>query len=134
MTEVSSLINSSIELMDIASGLQYLHTHELGPIIHGDIKGSNVLISDDHRALLSGFHCSTLAGNSAFSTDVDPPRGGIRWMAPEILEDFDPSPATDVWAFGMTVLRPTPLEELCRQAADYCINLNGQVRIDDGQF
>ncbi|KAG6327803.1 hypothetical protein ID866_11286 [Astraeus odoratus] len=107
-------------LMDIASGLQYLHTHELGPIIHSDIKGSNVLISDDHRALLSGFHCSTLAGNSAFNTGVDPPRGGIRWMAPEILEDFDPSSATDVWAFGMTVLelftRSIPLPDIRHDA------------------
>ncbi|KAG6329637.1 hypothetical protein ID866_9453 [Astraeus odoratus] len=136
------VVDPSIQLIDIAAGLQYLHTHELGPIIHNDINGSNVFVSDDHRALLAGFDCSTLAENSPSGVDADPrPRGGtFRWMSPEILEDSDPSIASDVWAFGMTLLCPAPpevevdpLEEVCRQAAKFSINLNGQVYVDIGQ-
>lgn len=31
------------QLMDIASGLYYLHSHASGPIIHGDLKGVSVI-------------------------------------------------------------------------------------------
>ncbi|KAG6336080.1 hypothetical protein ID866_3006 [Astraeus odoratus] len=41
-------------LSDIANGLEYLHNHN-PPIYHGDLKGNNVLISDDGRALLTDF-------------------------------------------------------------------------------
>ncbi|KAG6329933.1 hypothetical protein ID866_9157 [Astraeus odoratus] len=90
-------------LMDIASGLHYLHTHELGPICHGNLRGSNVLISDDRRALLAGFSLSTLT-ESSFSSDISVAGGSLEFMAPELFDIGDPSTAGDVWAFGMTVL------------------------------
>ncbi|KAI6113809.1 kinase-like domain-containing protein, partial [Pisolithus thermaeus] len=89
--------------LGIASGLYYLHSHELG-VVHGDLKGVNVLVSKDRRALLTDFGFSTL-NISTFSMTVDP-KGGIslRWTAPELLDDGHASMASDVWAFGMTVL------------------------------
>ncbi|KAI6124874.1 WD40-repeat-containing domain protein [Pisolithus croceorrhizus] len=91
-------------LMDIASGLYYLHSHSLGPIFHGDLKGLNVLVSNDRRALLSDFGLSTLQ-KSTFSMTVVSPRGGsYPWMAPELLDSYNASTEGDVWAFGMTVL------------------------------
>ncbi|KAG6333596.1 hypothetical protein ID866_5496 [Astraeus odoratus] len=92
-------------LMDIASGLQYLHSHEKGPILHGDLKGPNVLISNDRRALLADFGYSILT-NSSFSMTVEIRCGGsLPWTAPEILDDgCSISPASDVWSFGMTML------------------------------
>ncbi|KIM53146.1 hypothetical protein SCLCIDRAFT_32129 [Scleroderma citrinum Foug A] len=50
----------------IAEGLHYLHNHEPYPIFHGDLKGANVLISDDGKALLTDFGFSA-AVNSSFS-------------------------------------------------------------------
>lgn len=91
-------------LQDVASGLYYLHSHKLGPIVHGDLKGSNVLVSSDRRALLTDFGISILDGSS-FTMSVGNIRGGsFRWIAPELLEDCPASMASDVWAFGMTVL------------------------------
>ncbi|KAG6332885.1 hypothetical protein ID866_6203 [Astraeus odoratus] len=91
-------------LRDTASGLHYLHTHDLGPIVHGDLKGMNVLVSDDHRALLAGFSFSTLTKPS-LGMNGNPRQGGtLRWMAPELVDDFNPSVAGDIWAYGMTVL------------------------------
>ncbi|KAG6329347.1 hypothetical protein ID866_9741 [Astraeus odoratus] len=103
-------------LVDIASGLHYLHTHEEGPIFHGDLKGLNVLISDDGRALLTDFGFSYLV-TSSFSMTVDAPLGGtLRWMAPEILDNHEISAEGDVWAFGMTTLelftRKPPFHDL----------------------
>ncbi|KAI6104522.1 kinase-like domain-containing protein [Pisolithus croceorrhizus] len=62
-------------LEDIASGLYYLHSHELGPVVHGDLKGLNVLVSSDRRAVLSDFGLTTLSV-STFNMTVDAIRGG----------------------------------------------------------
>ncbi|KIM61482.1 hypothetical protein SCLCIDRAFT_25809 [Scleroderma citrinum Foug A] len=91
-------------IMDIARGLGYLHNHERGPILHGDLKGQNVLVSHDGRALLADFGFSTLR-TCTFSLTVEPGGGGtIRWIAPEILDGNEISVASDIWAFGMTAL------------------------------
>ncbi|KAG6332128.1 hypothetical protein ID866_6965 [Astraeus odoratus] len=94
----------TLSLVDIANGLHYLHGHVSGPIFHGDLKGLNVLVSNDHRALLADFGFSELV-DSSFDMTVELPWGGsLPWMAPERLEYADVSAASDVWAFGMTAL------------------------------
>ncbi|KAL4073641.1 kinase-like domain-containing protein [Scleroderma citrinum] len=93
-------------ILDIAHGLFYLHNHVSGPIIHGDLKGMNILISAEGHALLTDFGHSQLA-NSSFSMTVDPPRGGSwNWLAPENVDSdqYDITLPGDIWAFGMTVL------------------------------
>ncbi|KIM53149.1 hypothetical protein SCLCIDRAFT_139595, partial [Scleroderma citrinum Foug A] len=88
----------------IANGLLYLHTYKEGPIIHGDIKGFNVLISEEGRALLTDFGLSFLT-NSSFSMSTPGHFGGkLPWMAPEMLNGGEATAARDVWAFAMTVL------------------------------
>ncbi|KAI6006305.1 kinase-like domain-containing protein [Pisolithus orientalis] len=94
---------------DIALGLCYLHSHPDGPIIHGDLKGDNVLITSDGRAVLTDFGLSVLE-NSSFSMTVSREVGGsLRWMAPEMVDALssqDPGFTVegDIWAFGMTTL------------------------------
>ncbi|KAI6021113.1 kinase-like domain-containing protein [Pisolithus marmoratus] len=92
-------------LEDIASGLCYLHTNPSGAIFHGDLRGSNVLVSGDRRARLTDFGVSYLV-NSTFSISGSGTCStAFRWMAPELLEgDGDCTSASDVWAFGMTIL------------------------------
>ncbi|KAL4070075.1 kinase-like domain-containing protein [Scleroderma yunnanense] len=91
-------------LVDVANGLHYLHSHELGPILHGDLKGQNVLVSNDRRALLADFGFSTLRA-CTFSMTVELRCGGtLPWTAPEILEGEEASVASDIWGFGMTAL------------------------------
>ncbi|KIM60688.1 hypothetical protein SCLCIDRAFT_1216597 [Scleroderma citrinum Foug A] len=102
-------------LVGIATGLQYLHSYEPHPIYHGDLKGFNVLISDDGCPLLTDFGFAFIV-DSSFSMDVEGGRGGtLQWMAPEYFGLWEDSTATerdawaataekDVWAFGMTIL------------------------------
>ncbi|KIM61201.1 hypothetical protein SCLCIDRAFT_50108, partial [Scleroderma citrinum Foug A] len=74
-------------ILGIAQGLQYLHSHTSGAIVHGNVKGSNALISNDGQALLHDFHSSLLRSSSL----VSGPHGGtLNWMAPEILDNSDP--------------------------------------------
>jgi len=93
-------------ILDVARGMEYLHTHR-PPIVHADLKGNNVLITDDGRAALCDFGLSQviedLAGPTGF-TPSNPDVGPLRWQAPEFLEGDDehPTPASDVWSFGCT--------------------------------
>lgn len=109
-------------ILGIANGLHYLHAHKLGPIIHGDIKGSNVLISDDGHALLTDFGTSHLAATSFSMTREQHPGGTLDWMAPEYLDtdELMMTTAGDVWAFGMTALelftRKRPFDHLKNRA------------------
>ncbi|KAI6155408.1 kinase-like domain-containing protein, partial [Pisolithus tinctorius] len=93
-----------LQLLDIARGMNYLHSHG---IAHGDLKGENVLISGSGRALVTDFGFSRLL-NPPPILDVDPPRGGtLPWMAPEKLDTRAVTREADVWAFGMTALVST---------------------------
>ncbi|KAI6094887.1 kinase-like domain-containing protein [Pisolithus sp. B1] len=120
-------------LRDIANGLYYLHSHELGPIVHGDLKGVNVLVSSDRRALLSDFGLSTL-NISTLSMTVDASRGGTpHWMAPELLDECPVSVESDVWAFGMTILelftREPPFRDCRRETVFYRL-MQGNYHLD----
>ncbi|KAG6335519.1 hypothetical protein ID866_3573 [Astraeus odoratus] len=113
--------NSEIDprplLLDIASGLYYLHSLEAGPIVHGDLRGCNVLVSNTGRALLTDYGLSTLI-DSSFDTSVPAPiHPTVRWMSPEDIESCaKPTVPSDVWGFGMVALelftRKPPFNEI----------------------
>jgi len=102
-------------VLDVAKGLKYLHTMK-PPIVHGDLKANNVLITDDDHAVVSDFGLSTVIDELVTSTgNVTSTLGGlVRWQAPELIvvgnADFDEqlTPArsvtrvSDVWSFGCT--------------------------------
>jgi len=99
-----------IKVRDVASGLGYLHHTLKPPIVHGDLKGNNVLVTEDFHAVLSDFGLSRvigdLVGPSANTTGAI--GGSVRWQAPElVLEDENvpnirPNFSSDIWAFACT--------------------------------
>lgn len=103
--ETLSIINRFQLLSDVSAGLQYLHSCS---VVHGDLTGSNVLISSDGRAHLSDFGLSVIAvefvGTSYFTSALN---GTVRWIAPELLaipeEDsaiMIPTSNSDIYSFG----------------------------------
>ncbi|KAF9257053.1 kinase-like protein, partial [Marasmius fiardii PR-910] len=72
-------------LSEIAAGLMYLHSRN---IIHGDIKGANVLVDEQGQCYLADFGLATAAMTSTFLSTVTSSSGGkgsMRWMAPELF-------------------------------------------------
>ncbi|CUA69951.1 hypothetical protein RSOLAG22IIIB_08794 [Rhizoctonia solani] len=99
--------NTNIDRCDLCSqicnGLSYLH--EIG-IIHGDLKGANVLVLPDGTVVLSDFGNAKFLGRSIQFTETTRHLSlSVRWAAPELLlNSEEPSKAADVYALGMTIL------------------------------
>ncbi|CAE6470932.1 unnamed protein product [Rhizoctonia solani] len=92
---------------DALNGLCYLHS--LG-ILHGDLKGANILIKDDYTACLSDLGLARVC-HEATATSIRG-SGSIRYMSPEILLTSDESSAcqipvktleSDIFAFGLVI-------------------------------
>ncbi|KAF7374431.1 hypothetical protein MSAN_00327200 [Mycena sanguinolenta] len=88
-------------LYEIAQGLQYLHSRN---VVHGDLRGANILINDDWSACLADFGLSIFSdATSSLTTNR---AGSPYWMAPELLDPdrfgmrFARTPASDVYSFG----------------------------------
>ena len=108
---VAGTAGMSLEIqwaLQVARGVNYLHTipPPSGPMVHADIKSSNVLLDSSYNANISDFGLATktmkgLWGAIQRSTKSNNPRGSILWMAPEVLNGADPSPASDVYSYSM---------------------------------
>ncbi|KAK1940659.1 Tyrosine-protein kinase STK [Phytophthora citrophthora] len=89
-------------LCEAARGLE--HLHERG-IIHGDLKGNNILVGGDYHVKLTDFGLSTVAKKLKWTGGTGT-SGAIRWKAPERLGSYDrgPSFASDIYSFGMCII------------------------------
>lgn len=87
--------------MDICEGLCHIHANEM---VHGDLKGANIMISSNGVAMIADFGNSQLKELTLKFSNTTSRGLSIRWAAPEVLEAADPSREADVYAYGMTVL------------------------------
>jgi len=96
-------------LGDVARGLIYLHDQAM---IHGDLKGANILIDQHGHARIADFGLLTIVSNSTlFTASSSIMTGGTtRWMSPELLhpdlfgfEDSRPTKESDCYALGMVI-------------------------------
>ncbi|KDN36900.1 hypothetical protein RSAG8_10519, partial [Rhizoctonia solani AG-8 WAC10335] len=91
---------------DIAIGLAYLHNEG---IIHGDLKGGNVVIAADGTARLVDFGLAKLTEETLKFSTTSTQRGTTRWMPHELMNPAEESKAvttfaSDIYALGMTFL------------------------------
>ncbi|KAL0065198.1 hypothetical protein AAF712_007868 [Marasmius tenuissimus] len=90
-------------LFEIAQGLAYLHSQH---IIHGDLRGSNILVDDEWHARLADFGLAVFS-DATVGTNSSHNAGSVRWMAPELhhpqsfgLKYFRRTFASDVYSFA----------------------------------
>ncbi|CAE6500157.1 unnamed protein product [Rhizoctonia solani] len=93
---------------NICHGLAYLHQSD---IVHGDIKGANILVSDEDIAMITDFDDAIFNNSSSRFAETTGLRLSVRWAAPELLEETsNKTYATDIYALGMVEIFQTILE------------------------
>ncbi|XP_023513556.1 probable receptor-like protein kinase At1g80640 isoform X2 [Cucurbita pepo subsp. pepo] len=87
--------------VDIARGLEYLHEHRSPPVVHRDLKSSNILLDSDFNAKLSDFGLTVNLGAQNKNIKLS---GTLGYVAPEYLLDGKLTDKSDVYAFGVVLL------------------------------
>ncbi|KAI4369877.1 hypothetical protein MLD38_018274 [Melastoma candidum] len=89
--------------IDVAHAITYLHMYTHHPIIHRDIKSSNILLTENFRAKVSDFGFARFApdgdsGKTHVSTQV---KGTAGYLDPEYLRTYQLTDKSDVFSFGV---------------------------------
>eukprot|EP00850_Spirogloea_muscicola_P006341 SM000030S11350 [mRNA] locus=s30:283905:286541:- [translate_table: standard] len=87
-----------------ARGLEYLHEKVQPPVIHKDIKSSNVLLFDDYTAKIADFNLSNQAPDQASRLHSTRVLGTFGYHAPEYAMTGSLSFKSDVYSFGVVLL------------------------------
>lgn len=88
----------------IAEALNHIHNECPQPVIHRDVKSSNILLTEDYKPLLSDFGLAIWGPtNSSFLTHTDV-LGTFGYLAPEYFMYGKVSDKIDVYSFGVVLL------------------------------
>lgn len=121
------------DLLDLAEGLRsaLAAVHGAG-VVHRDLKPANVLVTDDGPVLID-FGIAQAAGDAPLTSD-GLVIGTPGYLAPELLDGDEPTPASDYWgwaavlAFAATGRAPfgtRPLEAVLSRARSGTADLDG---------
>eukprot|EP01018_Ginkgo_biloba_P016069 Gb_13038 [translate_table: standard] len=107
-TESSSLLHSwttRIKIaLDAARGIEYLHTYAVPPIIHRDIKSSNILLDGTWAARVSDFGLSLMGPEVQDAHLSLMAAGTVGYMDPEYYGLQHLTTKSDVYGFGVVLL------------------------------
>ncbi|XP_057495381.1 protein kinase STUNTED-like isoform X2 [Actinidia eriantha] len=87
-----------------AEALDYLHNRAVEPVIHRDVKSSNILLSDNFEPQLSDFGLAVWASDSSHYTTCTDVAGTFGYLAPEYFMHGKVNDRIDVYSFGVVLL------------------------------
>ncbi|XP_050212447.2 protein kinase STUNTED-like [Mercurialis annua] len=88
----------------VAEALNYLHDGCPRPVIHRDVKSSNILFSNDFDPQLSDFGLATWGPRDSASMISSDVVGTFGYIAPEYFMHGRVSDKTDIYSFGIVLL------------------------------
>ncbi|GJX79853.1 probable protein kinase [Tanacetum coccineum] len=87
-----------------ARGLEYLHEKVQTPIVHCDVRSSNVLVFDDFESKIADFSLSNLSSDNAARLHSTRVLGTFGYHAPEYAMTGQITQKSDVYSFGVILL------------------------------
>ncbi|CAO2828300.1 unnamed protein product [Amaranthus hypochondriacus] len=105
-------------VLDVARGLNYIHSYNSPPYVYKDVRSSNILLDSDFRGKISKFSPAS-AGEGQKGQSVTEQV----YVSPEYREKGQLSPKLDVYAFGILMLEVVTGEK----AVDLYGRLDGNI-------
>ncbi|BBH01900.1 Protein kinase superfamily protein [Prunus dulcis] len=111
--------------LDVARGLEYLHDGAVPPVIHRDIKSSNILLDQSMRARVADFGLSREEMVDKHAANI---KGTFGYLDPEYISTRNFTKKSDVYSFGVLLFEliagRNPQQGLMEYAA---MNTEGKV-------
>jgi len=98
MERTLSEVEVSTIMKMVLKGL--IHMHKLN-LIHRDIKGANIMLSEEGYAKLGDFGIGIQMTDDEYRTSK---KGSPHWMSPQVVLKKDYDMKTDIWSLGITCL------------------------------
>ncbi|KAG8074221.1 hypothetical protein GUJ93_ZPchr0006g41598 [Zizania palustris] len=90
--------------LGVAEALSYVHSGHSRPVIHRDVKSSNILLTDEFEPQLSDFGLAIWASSNQASLTHSDVVGTFGYLAPEYFMYGKVTDKVDVYAFGVVLL------------------------------
>ncbi|CAL5048247.1 unnamed protein product [Urochloa decumbens] len=107
--------------IDAAKGLSYMHHNCAQPIVHRDVKSSNILLDPDFQAKIADFGLARILVKSGEPESVSAIGGTFGYMAPEYGYRPKVNEKVDVYSFGVVLLELTTGKVANDSGADMCL-------------
>lgn len=91
-------------LLGISRAIEYLHSHAVTPVIHRDVKASNILLDDTWAPRLADFGLSLKISWDDVKGRNAPVMGTSGYADPEYISTRSLTLAMDVYSFGVVML------------------------------
>ncbi|KAI3889279.1 hypothetical protein MKX03_003956 [Papaver bracteatum] len=90
--------------LGVAQGIAYLHHDLLPPIIHRDIKSTNILLNADYQPKVADFGVAKVLQTKGMDSTTTCVAGTYGYMAPEYSYTSRATTKCDVYSFGVVLM------------------------------
>ncbi|KEH18237.1 LRR receptor-like kinase plant [Medicago truncatula] len=126
LVENSNILNWTKRLkiaVDAAHGLDYLHNGCKPPIMHRDLKSSNILLDENLHAKIADFGLSRAFGKDDDSHISTRPAGTFGYVDPQFQRTGNTNKKNDIYSFGIILFELITGKKALIKAPDETIHI-----------